>query len=734
MGRYIWSIVVPAGALAYIASRWLAIELVPDPSPPPANAAAFLSHWISWLRPEPREHAEFILAILLVGITFFLASVVGWRYGQGVVGKSSHLGVLWRGFVQSAVLGCVVWYIREYVRSTMTDWPFVTDLVLGKTDLWRLGLTSAMIGAILASGLVDRIATVFSRPYPSTAHLVWDAAGWSCAALASLVAVLPGLHLDQGAAPHLMVAYHLPYQLGEFAAVYNGLTPDVDCCSQYQRLMAFFLAPVFYCYSLTPGHFTVVMLLLNFLELMACYWILTRVTQSSWAALVVFAMIMAAGAVPIDTEVTEGFSRSYTPYNYFAFHPLRSFGPCVTAVAIVCHLTYPRQRILLAVAGFVGLMSALNNFDFGLPVFVAAGGAVLLSGELTPQRLGETFVSRISWFLLGAAVGIVAWLCLIFARTSALPHFGEMIEYQRIFTMNGFGMLPAPNCGLHHLVLLTLMAALVQGMLRPREERLLNGLLIFAAISGLGPLAYYMGRSHPHILRALGSSWGFALGLLTIAACKDLKGHRPWEWVTRPAMLGLVIGLGYCTLQIPRLPNPMEEWRRLQQLPGPSWKDLRTEVNLVKFHQRPGDTVVIYYPYAHLIAMEANVKNVNPYTGLNSILTHAQVRRLVETCDRHHVQRFYGCSGHPEIFTALTEAGFRLLDSSAAQKHTDTFCIWERAEQMDRHVLELSRGEGIAYASNRAYVVCLLHQRIAINRFSSPDPSPLAGRPGGSLL
>lgn len=682
MVRYIWSVAVPAGALAYMGSLLLAKQLVPHPHAAPEDSAQFFTSVVPFLKPEPREQLEFVLAVLFVGTVLFATSVAGWHFRPLVDPGPSRLGRIWRAAVQTTLLGSVLWFLNGYVSAKKHIWSPLVDPVLRVDDFWQIGLAAALIGALLGSGLIGRLGRFACQPRPWALRISGVGTAWLLAAGLAVVTLLPGLYVERGTEAGPPLTYLMRYQMGEFAAIYNGHTPDVDFSPQYQRLMAFLLSPIFRWYSLTPAHFTVVMVVLNFLELMAGYGLLVCAARSSWAALAAFVfMIAAGGAISIMREHL-GMNQAYTPFNYFAVHPMRSFGPWMTGVAIAWHLRNPSRKIPLTAAGFLALLTAVNNLDFGVPAFVAAGTVVVFSGELTLQGLRSAVSGRLSWFLIGVGLGILLWLGLVFGRTGELPHLREMIEFQWIFAHNGFFMLPAPKFGLHQLILLTFMAAFLQGMLRPREDRMLNGLLIFAAVSGLGSLAYYVGRSHPHVLRITGYSWGFALWLVLIATYKDSNASRSWVWVSRPALVALLIGLGYCTVQIGKLPNPEREFARLDKPRGELWPQLGKEIEIVKQHQKPGDKVMIYYPFAHLIAKFADVKNVFPYTDVDSVLIHSQLQRMIEACDRNGVRRIYGLyESYPEMGAAMAAAGFRIVEANASEDPSKpNFYVWERSQ------------------------------------------------------
>ena len=61
--------------------------------------------------------------------------------------------------------------------------------------------------------------------------------------------------------------------------------------------------------------------------------------------------------------------------------------------------------------------------------------------------------------LLGA-LALVALLTLV--RAGSLPHLGLLLEFSRLYGVDGWAMLPMPTLGLHLVVYVTFAAALAR--------------------------------------------------------------------------------------------------------------------------------------------------------------------------------------------------------------------------------------------------------------------------------
>jgi hypothetical protein len=90
-----------------------------------------------------------------------------------------------------------------------------------------------------------------------------------------------------------------------------------------------------------------------------------------------------------------------------------------------------------------------------------------------------------------------------FLRSGAWPDWGMSIKYYKLFSHNGYFMLPMP--GLPHLwgiivgVYVAAMVVALHGLLRKENELLCRNLFLLA-VMGAGLFSYYNGRSHSYCL------------------------------------------------------------------------------------------------------------------------------------------------------------------------------------------------------------------------------------------
>jgi hypothetical protein len=163
----------------------------------------------------------------------------------------------------------------------------------------------------------------------------------------------------------------------------------------------------------------------------------------------------------------------------------------------------------------------------------------------------------------------------------------------------------------------------------------LRGMILFSAVLGFGAMTYYVGRSHELVLPTQFPFFAFTVGLLL---CVRL------DFVPR-ALLGIALALPLVATRM----SPGSEVARLRSHD-------RSYVEAFEAIRVQEREVLMIYPYADWIALQAGARNVAPFAHRGSIVLHAQVDEVAELAKRF--PRVYGAFP-PEVVAALTQQGFR---------------------------------------------------------------------------
>ncbi|HEU0317632.1 MAG TPA: hypothetical protein VFR49_09910, partial [Solirubrobacteraceae bacterium] len=193
-------------------------------------------------------------------------------------------------------------------------------------------------------------------------------------------------------------------------------------------------------------------------------------------------------------------------------------------------------------------------------------------------------------------------------------------------------------------------------------DRALTGALAFAGVFGLGAGSYYMGGSNPSQLIGVFSAWALAVTLLALVAVRGLADWRVGR-AARPPVFATAAGLllaGVLATALTQFPAPWTELRRIAGRATQQPYDRTAASAFVRRTARPGEPVVVLEALGPLIAREAGVENVSPYSEVWAVWSEEQLTEIVDALHRAQGTRFYlGRAGAaPGIPVSLARAGF----------------------------------------------------------------------------
>jgi hypothetical protein len=665
--RLFWAMLLPIAAATSVAVWKLARVVAPRAASTADIAQAFIPGWSQECAPEPVEQTAYVLAVA-VPIVFMCAALALLRRMR--VFEREDRDSFWVAaaavVAQLVLVGSVVHASASqtgqlWVSPSSDIIPVQTVIVLGMGGWLGLRWQPAAWKARWTS------AHRLLSKWPGLAWLV--AGGWTLARLLESVFTERSLATAQP----VDTLYHLPFQMGEFAAAVNGRVPLVDFRSQYENLMALVLRPVFGLVGFNVTSFTCAMAALSLIGFLLVYRVFVRVAGSPWVGLLLYVPWVGVSLANMDPDS----SVRRSAFSYYAVGPIRYLGVFVLAYGTAWYLAAPRLRRLAAVSCVAGLV-VLNNLDFGVP---AAAGLWLTAVLFPPPgraRIRQTL--RGSGVALGsAALTVAAYWVIVRLAWGSWPQAGALTEYQRAFAVFGFNMLAMPDVGLHWILYATFMTAVLYAVFVRYSEsaaafscrrRQSTGMLAYGGVAGLGSAAYYVGRSHPAVLVTLFAAWAFVAVLLTHRVvgevCAAQKSSREGGYSVYAIPVATLLGLWGCLMPfVLEVPNVRAEVERLWH-PHGGPVDLRPAhlVTLVNKYVHKGEPAVILYPDGHWLAIRASVRNLSPFAHPDSVLLRAQLGPVFESIQRlpRHHRYVLGRLMGP-ISDRLSREGFARVDA-----------------------------------------------------------------------
>jgi hypothetical protein len=610
------------------------------------------------IRPEPTEHARYLLA-LLAPLLASAAVLLAARRKPRLNPTAIRLLV-----AASRALALAAFAVAVISQHIITFGDLITGggvAPIRRTYFTWTTITVAIVLALLSVGVLAS-----TRARERAAGWLRDSRGRriACSALAVLFTatwMLTAINSDATAGKaHFAVSGFIIWSMEETFAVLNGRSPLVNYHAQYGSLWPYAAGGVMSLLGTTITVWTTFMATMAGLALLAVYDTLRRVARSSIGALLLYAPFVATGFFmylgPLDNR--------YAPSNLFSLFPIRYGGPYVLAWFTVRHLDGVRPRRLWPIFLLAGLV-AMNNVEFGTSAIAGTVAALLWSGRLATRRAIGRSVAEAASGLIGA-FAIVSTITL--TRTGQLPHLGLLVEFSRLYGLGGWGMLPMPKIGFQYALFLTYVAAIVTATARAAardEDTVLTGMLVWAGVFGFGAGSYYLGNSHPEDLISEFSAWAFALALLVIVAVRSITArdsHRPTF-----ADLAVLLAFGLAVCSLAQTPTPWSQVRRLGEvtpLPAPpvGYADRfiapgNVAEQFVGATAKPGEHVIIMIPLSHRIAYDLGVVNVSPYSSMEATPTREQMDRTVEALRQAHGTKLYIMVTRPDPAEELVRLG-----------------------------------------------------------------------------
>ncbi|MBS1869066.1 MAG: hypothetical protein JSS99_05340 [Actinobacteria bacterium] len=632
-----WLCALPCAAVAAIAIVVLGPPLGRLMTPSP-GAFTFLVEELPFIRPEPTEHARYLLA-LAAPLLGALAIVLAPRWQPRIPVRVAEAGAL---ATQALLAGLVVAAtVAQAHRS------FGPPYKGGEEHPFHLAYFTT--ATLVVAGLLAVLALVAMRDARirrRAASLLRESRGrrWialAVAAAATAIWLLPAVNSDASIAlaPEDLL-YHLAFPFDETFAVLNGRTPLADFTAQYSSLWPYVVALSMDVFGKTLLAFTLTLCTIGGLALLAVFGVFRRVTRSSLAALLLFLPFLASSLFLI----AESLGRRSTVGTYFGTFPLRYAGPWFVAwltARLLSRREPPSARALWLLFAAGGL-ALLNNGDFGVAATGASVAAVLWTAE---RRDGRALLRLAGLLAAGLATALALVSVLTLVRAGTLPQLGRLVD-----------------------------------------NRVLTGMLVWAGVFGLGAGTYFVGRSHPVALKHHFSAWAFALALLTVAVT-GASATRPFRRIALPALV-VLFGFGAMACSLAQAPSPWREADRLEQpfAPIDEWRSANLFVPLAeasarafvatiadgpsRFVYRHGAPVAILMTLGHRIADAYGVVNVSPYTGIESLQTVQRVERALDALrDAGGNTVILPVILDTSIFPVLERRGFEVLTAAGLRRY-----------------------------------------------------------------
>lgn len=260
-----------------------------------------------------------------------------------------------------------------------------------------------------------------------------------------------------------------------------------------------YLKPVFNMLGLTIYSFSFIMTLLYLAGVIAIALPIYRHLKNPYLKLLLVPVLCALQGALGQT--------SHTWMLYFQYFPVRLLVPALSVLMLYLILRTKKNNIRLwraASSSFLLGFLVLWNFDSGITTIIAWVGFFILIAAVQAVKHRtllnhESILFYIVLSTLALGVGLAS-IILITCDKSGIS-FDRLFERQKVFYLNGFGMLPIPLIlhpwmavlGVYVATLVFTLPIILHSGLQSSPKRMIA---FYISILGLGLFSYYQGRSH----------------------------------------------------------------------------------------------------------------------------------------------------------------------------------------------------------------------------------------------
>lgn len=472
------------------------------------------------LAPEPLERAIFVVIAALAP-----AALVGYFWLASLGGIRSRRA---RTMPTPVKIGLPI-FVAVIFAATFGFSDFI-DILFFPT-VWAKSYKSVLlILALLTSLFIVFHSQLYTNTNKRAATISW----WFIVCVAVALQILPNRIASISSVTLSTVwSVHLDAVIYAMNQVVHGKTIISDLPSQY-GFYPEIIAPFFKIFGLSVLSVTLFFAVLHAIGLVAVAAMLKKYVHNSLLALLIFLTML----IPMSLFM---YLNGSVEDIYVQYFPIRFFWPAVGLLLFSSQMSKP-GRLKFSMLGAVAGISVFWNIDTGVPVLVSIGATLLVKPLIAKRSALRGIVSAA---LFGAiAISTIA-ACFFALRIKAgVPlNFGEMLTYQKIFYMTGFGMIPMPVAlDPWQAVLMIYAAGAITALSRWKErpESSVYDVLFCSAIMGLGLFTYYQGRSHVYCLILVAWPAIFIAGILADKTLSAVR-HRSTQVASAALALPFVI-------------------------------------------------------------------------------------------------------------------------------------------------------------------------------------------------
>jgi hypothetical protein len=279
------------------------------------------------------------------------------------------------------------------------------------------------------------------------------------------------------------------------------------------------------------------------------------------------------------------------------YFPLRFLFPAISLLMAAWFQNAPSMRRAI-VLGLFGGAAIAWNLESGLAVLISLA-AFATVGNFTERpwlrRAGwsQALVNAVA-YVTGVVVFVSVFVTYLFVKSDSPVDLTNYFIYQKVFALTGFGMIPmpappAPWTAHALLIFAVLVLCTLSTCTNDRRDKGIE-LAAFVAVLSIGLFVYYVGRSHPLVLRLVVWPSGLLFFFLLDRTVASSNSRMTRICSTLGTVIALALPAAFLVSAMPGVAHIVEVARNAPPQDNAAVLD---DIAYIKARTEPGERIAI---------------------------------------------------------------------------------------------------------------------------------------------
>lgn len=455
------------------------------PSTSPSDLSEFTEYATSLIHPEPTERRTFQLMVLLAPVIALLSHAIVKSFSTSLFSSSVFVK---SGYLFFSILA-VIWV------NSWTFWPnYMLSSGLGSFSIVFPVITGVLLLAYvyIDNPTLQHVDALIKKRFTIVLFIV----SGICLLISTSFRIFDWKFILFKSADSSVLHHFNPVLYYASQAESGNYSTSIGA-PQY-GFYSLYLKPVFSLLGLTVYSFSLVMTLLYLLGVIAITVPIFRHLQNIYLKLLLIPVLCA-----LQGSLGQ-ISTGWEPY--FQYYPIRFIVPGLSILMLYLILRTEQENARVCLAAFSSFLFGFLvfwNLDSGITTVIAWFVFFLLLAAVETLKR-HAYNPALHLFLTVATMlplGVGSATIILFSCDKSGIYFERLFEMQKIFYLNGFGMLPMPLSlhpwmavlGVYLATLVMILPIILRTGLQSSHKHMLT---LYIAIIGIGLFTYYQGRSH----------------------------------------------------------------------------------------------------------------------------------------------------------------------------------------------------------------------------------------------